>query len=131
MPRTRPEEVSNTAKLNRSRGPGRMWLSPKGCPPISLLNLFTNLESYLLRGTADRWEKLSCQELCLPSLWKTYKPSRCVTLPGDARLGKGVEIVAATAGAALVYGGGTCSACSSGLPGSCALRQQSTEQAGT
>lgn len=61
MPRTRPEEVrpeevSNTAQLSRCRGPGRRGLSPKGCPPISLLNLFPNLESYLLRGTADRRE---------------------------------------------------------------------------
>lgn len=57
------------------------WLSPKGCPTVSLLSLSPNLESYLevlLMGG-----KLSCQELCLPSLWKTYKPARCVMLPGD------------------------------------------------
>lgn len=95
------------------------WLSPKDCPIVCLLNLFPNLESYL--EVLPAGGKLFCQELCLPSLWKTYKPSRCVMLPGDARMGKDVETVVATAGAALVYGGRTCSACSSGLPGSCAL----------
>lgn len=117
MPRIRPEEISNTAKLIRCRCPGRIAFS-KGLPNC-LLNLFPNLESYL--EVLPAGGKLFCQELCLPSLWKTYKRSRCVMLPGDAWMGKDVEIVVATAGAALVYGGRTCSACSSGLPGSCAL----------
>lgn len=37
VPGTKPERVSNAAKLDRYRGPGSTWLSSKGC---LLFNLF-------------------------------------------------------------------------------------------
>lgn len=57
MPRTRSEQISNTTKLNRCKGPGRVTFS-KGLPHYFSFQPISKSENYLLGGTADRWEAI-------------------------------------------------------------------------